>query len=81
MPKANKVVALKWVSKQELRKVLDARARRVLGMSGSSFQKQYACGTLGPRSLDGKAGTVELATLCFFTRGKRSAHQNRKRSR
>jgi len=80
MPKANKVVGLKWVSKQELRKVLDARARRVLGMSGSTFQKQYASGTLGPKSLDGKAGTVELATLCFFTRGK-SAQQNRKRSR
>jgi len=73
MPKAkNRVVGIKWVSKAELRKALDSRARRVLGVSGAAFEKQYSTGTLGPRSLDGKAGTVELATLCFFTKDRRA---------
>ena len=77
MPKAqNRAVGIKWVSKAALRKALDSRARRVLGVSGAVFEKQYAA--TGPRSLDGKAGTVELATLCFFTKD-RSAHKKSKR--
>ncbi len=59
---------MKWVSKAGLKKALDSRAKRVLGVSGAAFEKQYSMGTLGPRSLDGKSGTVELATLCFFTK-------------
>jgi hypothetical protein len=74
----NKPVGIKWVSKGELRKALDSRARRVLGVSGATFEKQYAAS--GPRSLDGKAGTVELATLCFFTKD-RSARKKSKRGR
>ena len=67
MPKTqNRAVGIKWVSKAGLRKALDSRARRMLGVSGADFEKKYS--TLGPRSLDGKAGTVELATLCFFTK-------------
>jgi hypothetical protein len=81
MPKTqNRVLGIKWVSKGELRKVLDAKAMRVLGFSGQKFQKKYANGTIGPKSLDGKAGTVELATICFFTGEKRGRSQ-RKRSR
>jgi hypothetical protein len=68
MPKTqNRVVGMKWVSKAGLRKAMDSRAKRVLGVSGATFEKQYS---LGARSLDGKSGTVELATLCFFTRDK-----------
>lgn len=79
MPKTqHKVVGIKWVTKRQLRKVLDARARRVLGISGAAFVKSYYKGTLGRESLDGKAGTVELASLCFFTRG-RSAKKKRGR--
>jgi hypothetical protein len=81
MPRTqNRVIGIKWVSKGELRKVLDAKAKRVLGFSGDTFQKRYAAGTLGPKSLDGKAGTVELATICFFT-GEKRAGSKRKRSR
>jgi hypothetical protein len=77
VPKAqNRAVGIKWVSKAVLRKALDSRARRVLGVSGDVFEKQYAA--KGPKSLDGKAGTVELATLCFFTKD-RSAHKKSKR--
>ncbi len=77
MPKAqNRAVGIKWVSKATLRKALDSRARRVLGISGAVFERQYAA--KGPRSLDGKAGTVELATLCFFTKD-RSARKKSKR--
>ena len=71
----NKPVGINWVSKGELRKALDSRARRVLGVSGATFAKQYAAS--GSRSLDGKAGTVELATLCFFTKD----HPARKKSK
>ena len=79
MPKAqNRVVGIKWVSKAGLKKALDSRARRVLGVSGADFEKRFSL--LGPRSLDGKAGTVELATLCFFTKDRR-ARQKRKSSR
>ncbi len=81
MPKTQKrAVGIKWVSKAGLRKALDSRARRVLGVSGADFEKRYSMGTLGPRSLDGKAGTVELATLCFFTRDQR-ARKKRKSGR
>jgi hypothetical protein len=79
MPKAqNRAVGIKWVSKVQLKKALDSRARRVLGVSGADFEKQYAA--IGPRSLDGKAGTVELATLCFFTKDQ-SARKRSKRGR
>jgi len=79
MPKTQpKVVGIKWVSKHQLRKVLDARAQRVLGMSGEKFVESMNKGTLGAKALDGKAGTVELATLCFFTR-ERSASSKRGR--
>jgi hypothetical protein len=78
MPKTqNRVVGIKWVSKAGLRKALDSRAQRVLGVSGAVFEKEYAAS--GPRSLDGKAGTVELATLCFFTKD-RGARKKSKRS-
>jgi hypothetical protein len=81
MPKTQtKAVGIKWVSKAQLRKALDSRARRVLGISGAAFQKRYSMGTIGPRSLDGKAGTIELATLCFFTKDK-GARPKSKRSR
>ena len=81
MPKTpHKAVGIRWVSKAELRKALDSRARRVLGVSGAAFEKQYLTGTLGPRSLDGKPGTVELATLCSFTKD-RIARKKSKRSR
>jgi hypothetical protein len=79
MPKVQRrIVGIKWVSKRELKKVLDAKVRRVLGYSGETFQKRYSA--LGPKSLDGKAGTVELATLCFFTGEKKRAGSKRKRS-
>jgi hypothetical protein len=74
----NKPVGIKWVSKSGMRKALDSRARRVLGVSGATFEKQYAM--TGPRSLDGRAGTVELATLCFFTKDQ-SGQKKSKRSR
>ena len=78
MPKTQpKVVGIKWVTKHQLRKVLDARAKRVLGMSGEKFAESYCKGTLGPKALDGKAGTVELATLCFFTRERRASKRGR----
>lgn len=81
MPKTqNRVVGIKWVSKAGLKKALDSRARRVLGVSGADFEKRFSMGTLGPRSLDGKAGTVELATLCFFTKDQR-ARKKRKSGR
>ncbi len=79
MPKTqNRVIGIKWVSKGELRKVLDTKTKRVLGYSGDKFQKRYAAGTIGPKSLDGKAGTVELATICFFTGEKRGGSKRRR---
>jgi hypothetical protein len=79
MPKAQtKIVGIKWVSKAGIKKAMDSRARRVLGVSGDAFEKSFS--TLGPRSLDGKAGTVELATLCFFTKDQR-ARKKRKSGR
>jgi hypothetical protein len=73
----HKPVGIKWVSKGELRKALDSRARRVLGVSGATFEKQYAAS--GPRSLDEKAGTVELATLCFFTKDQSARKKSKRR--
>ena len=80
MPKPkNKIVGLRWISKHDLRRALDSRAKRVLGFSGATFQKKYASGELKAKFLEGKAGTVELATLCSFTGGRRG-QQKRRRS-
>ncbi len=77
MPKTqNRVVGIRWISKSGIRKALDSRARRVLGVSGAEFEQQYA--VHGPKSLDGKTGTIELATLCFFTKDN-SARKKSKR--
>jgi len=79
MPKTQKrAVGIRWVSKAKLRKALDSRARRVLGMSGATFEDEYSRGILGPRSLDGKPGTLELATLCFFTKDQRASKKPRR---
>ena len=79
MPKAkNRIVGIKIVSAAGFRKALDSRARRVLGVSGSEFIKRYSSGSLGPRSLDRKPGTLALATLCSFTKDQ-SASKKQKR--
>jgi hypothetical protein len=75
-----KIAGIRWVNKRELRKVLHARAKRVLGLSGAAFQKHFSSGKLGAKNLDGTSGTLDLATLCSFTGGKR-AGSKRKRSR
>lgn len=78
MSQKAKIVGIRWVTKRELRKVLNTRSKRVLGLSGDAFQKRLSSGKLGP--LDGTPGTLDLATLCSFTGGK-SAGPKRKRSR
>jgi hypothetical protein len=80
VPRASKKgVSIRWVSKQQLKKALDTKARRVVGLSGSAFRKRFGT-ELGRKSLDRKAGIVELMMLCSFTGGKR-ASANRRRSR
>jgi hypothetical protein len=73
-----KTVEIRWITKNALKKVLDVRARRVTGLSGTAFRKKFSA-KFGQKSLDRKAGVVELVTLCSFTRGKR-ASKNRKGS-
>lgn len=81
MPKTQrKAVGIKWITRAALRRVLNSRAQRVLGISGSEFQRRYASGSLKRSSLDGKAGTVELATICSFTKDQ-SGRKKPKRSR
>jgi hypothetical protein len=80
MPKTQRrAVGIKWVSRAKLRSILNSRAQRLLGMSGDEFRKRYTSGTLKRRSLEGKAGTVELATICSFTKETRG-RKDRKRS-
>ena len=81
MPKAkNRIVGIKIVSAAGFRKALDSRARRVLGVSGSEFIKRYSSGSLGPRSLDRKPGTLELATMCFFTKDRSASKKPKRRT-
>lgn len=76
-----KIVGIRWVTKRELRRLLDARTQRVLGVSGATFQKKLSSGRIGAKSIEGTVGTLDLATLCSFTGGKKRARSNRKRSR
>jgi hypothetical protein len=81
MPKAkSSVVGIKWVSKAGLKRALDSRARRVLGISGVEFEARFKSGAISRKSLDGKSGTIELATICSFTKDGR-AGKKRKSSR
>lgn len=82
MPKAQRrIVRIEWVSTREMNRLVDSRAQRVFGISGKDFRKKFAAGKLGRKSLDGTAGTVELATLCSFTDGGKSAKSYGKRGR
>jgi hypothetical protein len=74
----NKIAGIRWVNKRELRKVLNEKSRRLLGVSGAEFQRKFSSGKLGQKELDKTSGTIELATLCSFTGGK-SAGTKRKR--
>ncbi len=81
MPKAkNRIVGIRVMSNAGFKKALDSRARRVLGVSGTEFMKQYSSGTLGPRSLDGRPGTLELATLCSFIKDRRASKKPKRRT-
>jgi hypothetical protein len=78
MPKtAKRIVGIKWVSEAGMRRVLNSRARRVLGISGEEFATRFKKGKI---SLDGKSGTIELATICSFTKDRRG-RKERKSSR
>lgn len=78
MANSKPAVGIRWISKRQLGRVLNSRAQRVLGVSGDELKRRLSNGEF---SLEGKEGTVELATLCSFTGEKKSARSNRKRSR
>lgn len=71
--------AIKWVTRDQAMALLDARARRVLNMSGSEFATKWKAGEF--RNLDSGdcPGVIELALLAPRSR-KLHGRKKQKRS-
>lgn len=74
-----KPTRIKWLSSAAASRVLEQRARRVLGVSAAEFRKQLKAGKYAGLVADRNSGVLALATLCSFT-GKHRARKNRTRS-
>lgn len=72
--------AVKWVNRREVKAIVDARARRVLGISGEKFISNWKAGKYRKLDSDACPGVIELALLAPLPR-RASGRQNRKRSR
>jgi hypothetical protein len=78
--KKRKIVGVKWVSKAEFATMVDARARRLLGISANQFISRWKAGKYRTLDSDRCPGVVELAILAPLPRRKR-AGKNTKRGR
>lgn len=77
--KKPKVIGVKWITHGEMNAIVDARARRVLNISGKRFASNWKAGRY--RHLDSETcpGVIELALLASLPR-RPSGRQKSKRS-
>ena len=78
--KKRKTVQVKWVTKGEFASMVDARARRVLGISARQFIARWKNGRYRKLDADTCPGAVELAILAPLPRNT-SGRKNSKRGR
>ena len=58
----------KWVKRREMASIVDAHARRVLGVSGEVFISQWKAGKYRNLDSDACPGVIELALLAPLPR-------------
>lgn len=58
----------KWVNRREMATIVDAHARRVLGVSGQVFISQWKAGKYRKLDSDACPGVIELALLAPLPR-------------
>ena len=61
--KRRKIIGVKWVSRREADATVDARAHRVLGISGAKFVANWKAGKYRKLDSDECPGVIELALL------------------
>jgi hypothetical protein len=59
---------IKWVNRREAAAIVDAHARRVLGVSGKQFISQWKAGKYRTLDSDACPGVIELALLAPLPR-------------
>jgi hypothetical protein len=70
----------KWVNRREMAAIVDAHARRVLGVSGQVFISKWKAGKYRKLDSDACPGVIELALLAPLPRRARG-RKKRERSR
>jgi hypothetical protein len=58
----------KWVNRREMATIVDAHARRVLGVSGQAFISKWKAGKYRKLDSDACPGVIELALLAPLPR-------------
>jgi hypothetical protein len=74
------VAGVKWVNRREAAAIVDARAQRVLGVSGQVFISKWKAGKYRKLDSDACPGVIELALLAPLPR-RASGRKNGKGSR
>jgi hypothetical protein len=62
------VSGVKWVNRREAAAIVDAHARRVLGVSGKQFISRWKAGKYRTLDSDACPGVIELALLASLPR-------------
>lgn len=63
MPVAKKSSGIRWITRDEANAIVDARARRVLNISGAEFVEKWRAGEFRTLDSDQCPGVIELALL------------------
>ena len=69
--KKNSISGIEWTSGEKAAALLDARARRVLKISGEEFISQWKAGKFRDLDSDACPGVIELALLAPKVNGSR----------
>jgi hypothetical protein len=79
-PKKRVITGIQWVNRREVAAMVDAHARRVLGVSGKRFISQWKAGKYRTLDSDDCPGVIELALLAPLPR-RASGRKKREGSR
>jgi hypothetical protein len=71
---------VKWISRREVNTIVDAHAKRVLGVSGEKFISNWKAGKYRKLDSDACPGVIELALIAPLPR-RASGRKKSKRSR
>ena len=76
--KKQKTVGVRWVNKAQFSEMLDARAKRVLGITARQFIARWKNGSYRKLDADTCPGVVELAILAPLPRKKSGRKKSRR---